>query len=123
MALSIASVYARPHPVPLPRGEGNARSRFGLFIGNCLYPVQGMKRKEYGAERQICPSRETKNISLVRCGESWYEVRMIQMRTPPRRRSDRTDFALSHVDCVKGMARLPGDFVDVVVTSPPYNLG
>jgi DNA modification methylase len=26
-------------------------------------------------------------------------------------------------DCIKGMARLPSEHVDLVVTSPPYNLG
>ena len=26
-------------------------------------------------------------------------------------------------DCVAGMHKLPGESVDVVVTSPPYNLG
>ena len=32
-------------------------------------------------------------------------------------------FDLRLEDCVKGMARLPADGVDLVVTSPPYNLG
>ena len=30
---------------------------------------------------------------------------------------------LRHEDCIKGMARLPSEHVDLVVTSPPYNLG
>ncbi len=34
-----------------------------------------------------------------------------------------TRFELCLEDCVKGMARLPGEHVDLVVTSPPYNLG
>jgi len=34
-----------------------------------------------------------------------------------------TDFQLYHGDCVEGMRRLPDATVDVVVTSPPYNLG
>jgi site-specific DNA-methyltransferase (adenine-specific) len=34
-----------------------------------------------------------------------------------------TQFDLRHEDCVKGMARLPNEHVDLVVTSPPYNLG
>jgi site-specific DNA-methyltransferase (adenine-specific) len=32
-------------------------------------------------------------------------------------------FDLRLEDCVKGMASLPGEDVDLVVTSPPYNLG
>jgi len=48
---------------------------------------------------------------------------MIQMRTPVRRKSDRAEFQLVHGDCIRGMSRLPDSFVDVVVTSPPYNLG
>jgi site-specific DNA-methyltransferase (adenine-specific) len=34
-----------------------------------------------------------------------------------------TEFNLCLEDCVKGMARLPEKHVDLVVTSPPYNLG
>lgn len=38
-------------------------------------------------------------------------------------RSGTTRFELHPGDCVEGMARLPARSVDVVVTSPPYNLG
>ena len=34
-----------------------------------------------------------------------------------------TKFELRREDCVKGMSRLPDERVDLVVTSPPYNLG
>src|SRR5438067_9496346 len=34
-----------------------------------------------------------------------------------------TKFDLRQEDCVKGMSRLPIEHVDLVVTSPPYNLG
>ncbi|HVY69194.1 MAG TPA: site-specific DNA-methyltransferase [Verrucomicrobiae bacterium] len=34
-----------------------------------------------------------------------------------------TEFHLFHGDCLKGMAALPDACIDVVVTSPPYNLG
>jgi site-specific DNA-methyltransferase (adenine-specific) len=34
-----------------------------------------------------------------------------------------TRFDLRRLDCVKGMSRLPSQHVDLVVTSPPYNLG
>ena len=34
-----------------------------------------------------------------------------------------TKFNLHHGDCVEGMKELPKDSVDIVVTSPPYNLG
>jgi site-specific DNA-methyltransferase (adenine-specific) len=34
-----------------------------------------------------------------------------------------TEFHLRREDCVKGMSRLPDESVDLVVTSPPYNLG
>jgi len=34
-----------------------------------------------------------------------------------------TRFDLRHEDCIEGMARLGDESVDVVVTSPPYNLG
>jgi site-specific DNA-methyltransferase (adenine-specific) len=34
-----------------------------------------------------------------------------------------TEFELIHGDCVEGMSRMEKNSVDVVVTSPPYNLG
>ena len=34
-----------------------------------------------------------------------------------------TRFDLRYEDCIKGMSRLPDESVDLVVTSPPYNLG
>ena len=34
-----------------------------------------------------------------------------------------TKFDLRRQDCIKGMSRLPDESVDLVVTSPPYNLG
>jgi site-specific DNA-methyltransferase (adenine-specific) len=34
-----------------------------------------------------------------------------------------TKFDLRREDCVEGMAKLPNESVDLVVTSPPYNLG
>jgi len=34
-----------------------------------------------------------------------------------------TEFDLRHGDCVAGMKELPDESVDIVVTSPPYNLG
>jgi site-specific DNA-methyltransferase (adenine-specific) len=34
-----------------------------------------------------------------------------------------TKFKLRCEDCVKGMSRLPNEHVDLIVTSPPYNLG
>ena len=34
-----------------------------------------------------------------------------------------TRFDLRHEDCVKGMSRLGDESIDLVVTSPPYNLG
>ena len=40
-----------------------------------------------------------------------------------RRFSSMTRFELRHEDCIGGMSRLGDESVDVVVTSPPYNLG
>src|SRR5262245_45883833 len=34
-----------------------------------------------------------------------------------------TEFTLEVTDCIEGMRKLPGASVDLVVTSPPYNLG
>jgi site-specific DNA-methyltransferase (adenine-specific) len=40
-----------------------------------------------------------------------------------RRFSSVTRFDLRRQDCIKGMSRLPDESVDLVLTSPPYNLG
>src|SRR5438874_4134745 len=40
-----------------------------------------------------------------------------------RHRSFVTRFDLRHQDCIAGMSRLTDESVDLVVTSPPYNLG
>src|SRR5205814_10059950 len=34
-----------------------------------------------------------------------------------------TQFDLRREDCLQGMSRLPDEHVDLIVTSPPYNLG
>jgi site-specific DNA-methyltransferase (adenine-specific) len=34
-----------------------------------------------------------------------------------------TEFELHHQDCIEGMAPLPPASIDLIVTSPPYNLG
>src|ERR1700719_2923426 len=34
-----------------------------------------------------------------------------------------TEFDFRHEDCIKGMSRLADESIDLVVTSPPYNLG
>src|ERR1700684_845837 len=38
-------------------------------------------------------------------------------------RSTAVDFDIVHGDCVPGMEKLNAKSVDVVVTSPPYNIG
>ena len=35
----------------------------------------------------------------------------------------KTEFMLEIIDCIEGMRKLPEQSVDIVVTSPPYNLG
>lgn len=52
---------------------------------------------------------------------------MVKKKLPAKRMVMRlqrkTSVELHHGDCVEGMKRLPAASVDVVVTSPPYNLG
>src|SRR5438105_2538387 len=48
---------------------------------------------------------------------------MIQLRHPSSLEDQGTKFDIIHTDCIVGMTRLPAASVDVVVTSPPYNLG
>ena len=43
--------------------------------------------------------------------------------TLPSPRASRTEVDLRCIDCIEGMRAMPPDSVDVVVTSPPYNLG
>ncbi len=42
---------------------------------------------------------------------------MLRMKTPP------PNYDLSHIDCIEGMRTMESASVDLVVTSPPYNLG
>ena len=42
---------------------------------------------------------------------------------PPSASLGTTALDLHHEDCVRGMAKLPAASIDLVVTSPPYNLG
>lgn len=48
---------------------------------------------------------------------------MVQLISSARSKIHGTEFQLIHGDCVRGMGRLAAESVDVVVTSPPYNLG
>ena len=43
--------------------------------------------------------------------------------TVPVESENQSNFELIHGDCVEGMTKLPDESVDLVVTSPPYNLG
>jgi site-specific DNA-methyltransferase (adenine-specific) len=64
---------------------------------------------------------------LVRWLQNVLDHLMIQLRRNLSEQvagsKTRTRFELYHGDCVRGMAMLPADSVDLVVTSPPYNLG
>src|SRR5438094_2769209 len=59
----------------------------------------------------VLPRRGTRATFLV--------VRSNQSRHTP----SMTRFDLRHKDCIEGMARLTDESVDLIVTSPPYNLG
>jgi site-specific DNA-methyltransferase (adenine-specific) len=48
---------------------------------------------------------------------------MVQLISNPRAKIGCTEFKLIRGDCVVGMSRMAAECVDVVVTSPPYNLG
>jgi len=38
-------------------------------------------------------------------------------------KTHQTKFTLEVGDCIEGMKKLPAASIDLVVTSPPYNLG
>ena len=38
-------------------------------------------------------------------------------------KTQQTKFTLEVIDCIEGMKKLPDKSIDIVVTSPPYNLG
>lgn len=46
-----------------------------------------------------------------------------RQRRSGTRGPSRGKFDLKHEDCVAGLAKIPAESVDLVVTSPPYNLG
>src|SRR5882762_746936 len=43
--------------------------------------------------------------------------------TQSNSRQQQTEFSLTTQDCIQGMRNLPAESVDLVVTSPPYNVG
>jgi site-specific DNA-methyltransferase (adenine-specific) len=47
----------------------------------------------------------------------------VNLPSSPGVSGSKTRVEIYHGDCVEGMARMPDKEVDVVVTSPPYNLG
>ncbi len=57
----------------------------------------------------MSPARARLQSELVRSTGAWYEIGM--------------ETKLIHSDCLPCMRELPSESVDVVVTSPPYNLG
>ena len=62
--------------------------------------------------------------AAVREGAQWFHYHFFLVRIIPCDKfglMTRFDFHLQ--DCLKGMSKLPDEDVDLVVTSPPYNLG
>lgn len=47
----------------------------------------------------------------------------VPLKEPRARNASVTRFDLHPGDCLEGMRQMPGESVDLVVTSPPYNLG
>lgn len=52
-----------------------------------------------------------------------WEDRIVLPMTRKSNGQSQTEFSLSAQDCIEGMRNLPEESVDLVVTSPPYNLG
>jgi site-specific DNA-methyltransferase (adenine-specific) len=61
------------------------------------------------------------------CGEHRHRRRgrdfLLVRRQQSRHIPPMTKFDLREEDCIRGMSRLPGESIDLIVTSPPYNLG
>lgn len=57
--------------------------------------------------------------------QSWHEPIEAPASVPARKRNQRTVGRQTVItgDCLASLAKLPADSVDVVVTSPPYNIG
>jgi site-specific DNA-methyltransferase (adenine-specific) len=52
-----------------------------------------------------------------------FEMKSRASASEPVTNDHQTTFSLEVIDCVEGMSKLPASSVDLVVTSPPYNLG
>jgi site-specific DNA-methyltransferase (adenine-specific) len=65
------------------------------------------------------------NYRLAACAPQKQKARnfLLVRPTPSRQISPMTRFDFRREDCVRGMSRLTNESVDLVVTSPPYNLG
>jgi site-specific DNA-methyltransferase (adenine-specific) len=55
---------------------------------------------------------------------TWYDLIVIQLKNDYHSKQFKgTEFDFRHGDCITGMASIAEESVDIVVTSPPYNLG
>src|SRR5258707_9019593 len=136
MSASRINSFDANFPVPTSRRDANSRSAIFSFEG--LSAMRKDKRIHEHARmssvaqasclwgrRASCLSSTT-DTRFARCAL----LGLRQARRPPASQTRClcyfrfvTKFDLRRQDCIKGMARLADESVDLVVTSPPYNLG
>src|SRR5205823_8197769 len=119
--------------------RANNQARRELAIGDLQF--RGLVR-HYKKDKRICARRECTGLGSTGCAVAAGVPPASSSNSQPTRLPLQTaaifclyelvnsatfhfvtKFDLRHEDCIDGMARLGDESVDLVVTSPPYNLG
>ncbi len=121
MSASRINSFDANFPVPTSSRDVNSRSAIFSFeglsaivsrINEFTQPCECRSPESTGWQPVRSPDAERAPLSRL------YDA-AIHVHSP----RSMTQFDLRQQDCVKGMSRLPNEHVDLVVTSPPYNLG
>ena len=120
ISASRISSFDANFPVPTISREVNSRSAIFSLEGLSAISktINELATRECGPVATACElskasQRRGYSNAIFHCTQA----------ADPGKRATMTKFDLRQEDCVKGMSQLPNERVDLVVTSPPYNLG
>src|SRR4029077_268645 len=121
LATSASRINSLEANFPVPTSNRHVNSRSAIFSLEGLSDIRFYISRTFSERegRQSVPSAMTGEDAYLPTARrfSLYESCCV------RQIAHMTQFDLHQQDCVEGMATLPSEHVDLVVTSPPYNLG
>ena len=121
-------------PVPTSRRDANSRSAIFSFEGLSAMEkdkrIRGHARMRISAQAvpvvvgSMPPTQNAQTpVTGLRASAAAETDRLSRLYKTSSHNSWMTKFDLRREDCITGMSRLADASVDLVVTSPPYNLG